>query len=114
LANRTLHDVWPSPELLYTIYIFSGAVAPLTEFCQVQNSLYVQVMPSHIAPVLAALLHVTPAVGVSQTLRRGTKEWNYRTFAEGATYIFGRVAITFGNVPNSVFLYNTLKYADLN
>ena len=27
----------------YTIYKFSGALAPLTEFCQVQYSLYVQV-----------------------------------------------------------------------
>jgi len=42
----------------------------VTEFCSVQNSLYVQVLRS---PVLAALLHGTPAVGVSQTLRRGTR-----------------------------------------
>jgi len=38
--NRTLHDVWPSPGLVYYIYIFGGS-CPLTEFCQVQNSLCV-------------------------------------------------------------------------
>jgi len=51
----------------YTIYIFGGA-CPLTEFCQVQNSLCVQVLRYHM---LAALLHGTRAVGVSQTLRQG-------------------------------------------
>jgi len=35
---------------------------------QVQNSLCVQVLSY---PILAALLHGTPAVGVSQTLQRG-------------------------------------------
>jgi len=68
-ANQTLHDVWPSPGLVHYIYFFRGS-CPLTEFCQVQNSLCVQVFPSSI---LAALLHGTPAAGVSQTLRRGTK-----------------------------------------
>jgi len=50
-----------------TLYNFGGS-CPLTEFCHVQNSLCVQVLRSHI---LAALLHGTPAVGLSQTLRRG-------------------------------------------
>jgi len=54
----------------YTIYTFPGALAPLTEFCPVQNSLYVQVVRSLILP---ALLHGTPAAGVSQILRRGTR-----------------------------------------
>ena len=40
--------------------------------------------------VLAALLHGTPAAGVSETLRRWT---------EGATYI-GRAAITLGIGPH--------------
>jgi len=68
-ANQTLHDVWPCPALLHYIYIFGGS-CPLTEFCPVQNSLYVQVLRSLI---LAALLHDTPAAGVSQILRRGTR-----------------------------------------
>jgi len=52
-----------------TIYTFRGLLA-LTEFCQVQNSLCVQVLRS---PVLAVLLHGTGTVGISQTLRHGTK-----------------------------------------
>jgi len=54
----------------YTIYTFSGALVPLREFCQVQNSLCVQVLHS---PILAALLHSTRVVSVSQTLQHGTR-----------------------------------------
>jgi len=36
-ANQTLHDIWPSPELVHYVYIFRGS-SPLTEFCWVQNS----------------------------------------------------------------------------
>jgi len=80
---------------------------------------------------ILALLHGTPAAGVSQTLRRGTRnicgphsmlvspnpqffqifhlsavlEWNQRTFAEGAMYsLFGTAAITLGIGPHSSFL----------
>jgi len=70
-ANQTLHDVWPSPGLVHYVglCIFGGfsGLLPLTEFCPVQNSLYVQVLRS---PVLPALLHGTPAAGVSETFRR--------------------------------------------
>ena len=59
-ANQTLHDVWPSPALVHYMYIF-GRSCPLTEFCPVQNSLYVQVLRS---PILTALLHGTPAAGL--------------------------------------------------
>jgi len=48
------------------VYIFGG-YCPVTEFCQVQNSLCVQVLRS---PILTALLHGIRVVGVSQTLRR--------------------------------------------
>jgi len=44
----------------YIIYTFFGAVAPLMEFCRVQSSLCVQILHS---PILAALLHGTPAAG---------------------------------------------------
>jgi len=64
-ANRTLHSVWPSPALAHYICIFRSS-CPLTEFRQVQNSLYVQLLRS---PILAALLHGTRAACVSQTLR---------------------------------------------
>jgi len=59
-ANQTSHDVWPSPGLVHHIYIFGGS-CPVTEFCQVQNSLCVQVLRSTI---LAAFLHGTRVVGV--------------------------------------------------
>jgi len=73
-ANQTLHDVWPSPGLVHYTHTFGGS-CPVTEFCEVQNSLCVQVLSS---PILAALLHGTRVVGVSQTLRR---------WAEGASCI---------------------------
>jgi len=52
------------------LYIHFQGLLPLREFCQLQNSLYVQVSCS---PILAALLHDIPAAGVSQTLRRRTR-----------------------------------------
>jgi len=48
-----------------TLYMDFGGSCPLMEFCQVQNSLCVQVL--HY-PILAALLHGTRAVGVNQTV----------------------------------------------
>jgi len=53
------------------------------------TSLYVQVLRS---PILAALLHGTPAAGVRQPNFAGWyKEWNYGTFAEDETpYSAGR------------------------
>jgi len=71
----------------YTIYFFRGC-CPLTEFCRVQNSLYVQVLRSLILP---ALLHGTPeAAGVSQTLRRDTRNGIIMTALWNGTghYIF--------------------------
>jgi len=69
---QTLHDVWPSSALVHYIYIFGGCCA-VTEFCQVQSLLFVQVLRSAI---LTALLHGTRAAGVvSQTLWRGIR-WN--------------------------------------
>jgi len=62
-VNQTLHDLLPSPGLVHFIYIFEGS-CPLTQFCQLQNSLYVQILRS---PILAALLDSTPSSGVSQT-----------------------------------------------
>jgi len=59
---------------VHYIYIFGGScpVKAVTEFCQVQNSLCVQVLRYPIG-LLAALLHDTRVVGVSQTaaLSRG-------------------------------------------
>jgi len=61
-VNQTLHDAWPPPGLVQ--YIDFGGCCRLTEFCQVRNSLCVQVLRS---PILAALLYDTRAVGISKT-----------------------------------------------
>jgi len=89
-ANQTLHDVWPSSGLVRYIYIFRDS----WEFCQVQTSLCVQVLHS---PILAALLHGTRAVGVSQSLRHATR--NGITDLLQKAPIFGRAAITLGMRP---------------
>jgi len=62
------------------------------EFCQLQNSLSVQVLRS---PILAALLHGTRAMGVSQTLRRGTRN-GITELSQRAPTVLGRAAITLG------------------
>jgi len=52
-ANQTLHDVCPSPARLHYIYIFGGC-CPVTEFCQMQNSLCaLEVLRSPIGSVTA-------------------------------------------------------------
>jgi len=75
----------------YIIYIFGGS-CPLTEFCPVQNSLYVQVLRS---PILAPLLQGTPAAGVSQTLRRGSSNVITK-LSQRAPPIFRWAAFTLG------------------
>jgi len=80
----------------YIIYIFGGS-CPLTEFCHVQNSLYVQVLRS---PILAALLHGTPAADLSQTLRHGTRN-GITELSQRAPPIFGLAAITLDIGPHS-------------
>jgi len=55
--------------------------------------------------ILAALLHGTPAAGLSQTVA-WYKEWNYGTFPEGATYIFDWAAITFVTGPHCSITVN--------
>jgi len=102
-VNQTLHDVWPSPELVHYIYTSRGS-CPLTEFCQVQNSLCVQVLRSAI---LAALQHGTRAVGVSQTLQRGTRN-GITELSQRAPAIFGWAAITLGIGPHSSFCVNSM------
>jgi len=82
-VNQALHDVWPSPGLVHYVYI-SGALAPLTEFCPVQNSLYVLFLRYHI---LAALLHGTSAAGVTQTLRRCTEGAIYMYIQQGCHHV---------------------------
>ena len=97
-ANQTLHDVWPSPRLVHYIYISGGSCPSdgLTEVCPVQNSLYVHVLRSRI---LTALLQGAPATGVSQTLRRVTRN-GITELSQRAPPIFSRAAITLGIGPH--------------
>jgi len=82
----------------YVIYISWGSF-PLTEVCQLQNSLCVQVLRPPTC-ILAPLLHETRAVGVSQSLRRGTRN-EITELSQRAPPIFGRAAITLGIGPHS-------------
>ena len=100
-----MHDVWLSPGLVHYIYIFWGS-CPVTEFCQMQNSLCVQLLRS---PILAALLNGTRAVGVSESLRRRTRN-GITELLQRAPAIFGWAAITFGIVPHSSFDLVILYY----
>jgi len=67
------------------------------EFCQLQNSLCVQVLRS---PILAGCLHGTRAEGISQTLWRGTRN-RTTELMQRAPPIFGWAAITLGIGPHS-------------
>ena len=73
---------------------------PVTELCQVQNSLCVQLLRS---PILAALTHGTRGVGVSESLRRRTRN-GITELSQRAPPIFGRAAITLGISPHSSLL----------
>ena len=75
-----------------TLYIHFCGSCPLMEFCQMQNSLYFQVLCS---PILAALLYGTPAAGVGQTLRPSTLNGIVEV-SQMAPPIFVWVAVTLG------------------
>jgi len=78
-VNQTLHDVCPSPGQVYYIYNFRSS-CPVMEFLPVHYSLCVQILRS---PILAALLHSTRAVGVSESLRRRMQGMELRNFRRG-------------------------------
>jgi len=84
----------------YTIFTFLGALAPIMEFCHVQNSLCIQILRS---PTLAVLLLGTLGAGVSQTLRRGARN-GITELSQRVTPIFGWVAITLGISQHSSFI----------
>jgi len=87
-ANQTLHGVWLFPGLMHYIYIFGGS-CPVTEFCQVQNSLCIlQVLRSRI---LVALL-------LEQWARAKLCGIEHR-----APPIFGRATITLGIGPHASY-----------
>jgi len=80
-ANQTVYNVWPSPGLVHHIH-FRGLLPPDGILPGAIFTLRSSLAFSYIG----TLLHGTPAAGISQTAAWYT-EWNYGTFAEGATYI---------------------------
>ena len=81
-ANQTLHDVWPSLRW-HTMCTFSGAVTPETILPGAKFTLRPSLAFSYIGSVTAR--HFSS--GHQPNFAAWYKEWNYRTFAEGATYI---------------------------
>jgi len=98
-ANQTLHDVWPSPGLVHYLYI-SGAVAPWRNFCRCKIHFTFQVL---CAPILAALLHSTRAVGIRQNLLHATRN-GITELLQRVPCIFGWASITLGIGPHSSFM----------
>ena len=82
-----------------TLYIHFWELLLLAEFCPVQNSLYVQVLRK----LRSALPHGTPAAGVSQTLRRGTRN-GITELSQRAQPIFGWAATTLNIGPHPSYL----------
>jgi len=78
--------------LIHSVYIHFGGFCPITEFCQLQSSLCVQVLRF---PILAALMLGTRAAAISQTLRRDTRN-GITELSHRARHLFGWAAITLG------------------
>jgi len=73
-VNKTLQDVWPSPGLVHYIYI----VLPAAKFTL------------HLSLAFSCIASVTErhsSSGRQPNFVAWYTEWNYGTFAEGATYI---------------------------
>jgi len=77
-VNQTLHDVWPSPELVQYIYIASNGILPCAEF-----ALRPRLAFSYIGSVTAQ--HSSSACQPNFAVLY--KAWNSGTFADDATYI---------------------------
>jgi len=75
--------VWPSPGLVHYIYTFLGGSCPLTKFCRLQNSL----RPSFAFSCFGSITARHSSSGHQPNFVPWYKEWNYRTFADGARYI---------------------------
>jgi len=82
-ANQTLHDVWPFPGMVHYIYIFGGC-CPLRDFASSKI---------HFASKSCTLLYwqrycTALAVGIIQTLQRGTRSGIAELSQDGATCIW--------------------------
>jgi len=92
-----------SPGLLH--YTFFGSSCPVTEFYQLPNAHYVQVL---CVPILVALLRGNRVVGVNQTFRHGTRN-GITELSQMAPPIFGWAAII---GPHSSFVSVNTSYGE--
>jgi len=81
-ANQTLHSVWPSPALVYYVYIF-GALAR----GRILSGAKFTLRPSFAFAYTGSTIERHSSSGRQPNFAASYKEWNYATFAEGATYI---------------------------
>ena len=82
-ANQTLHDVCPPPVLVHYIYTYSGFLSPDGILHGAKFTLRRSLVLSYIGSVIAR--HSSSRR--QPNFAAWYKEWNYGTFAEGATYI---------------------------
>jgi len=87
-------------------YMHFWGFLPLTDFCQLQTSLCVQVLHSHI---LAALMYGTRAAAVGQTLWHGTRN-GITELSQTAPPTLGWAAIMSGIGPHSSYAYFVSEY----
>jgi len=83
-ANQTLHDVWPFPALVHCIH-FRGLLPHNGILPRAISTLRPSLAFSYIGSVTARARHSIS--GRQRKFAASYKEWNYGTFAEGATYI---------------------------
>ena len=85
-VNQTLHDVWPSPELVWYIYTFGGScpdgILPGAKFT---------LRPSLAFSYIGSVTARHSSSGVSQTLRRGTSN-GITELSQRAPPVFGWMA----------------------
>jgi len=82
-TNQTLHDVWPSPGLLHYIYICGAVLPPDGILPGAKFTLRPSLAFSYIGSITAR----HSGSGHQQNFAAWYKEWNYTTFAAGATCI---------------------------
>jgi len=89
-VNQTLHDVWPSPALVYYVHFWGllppNGILPAAKFTLLRSRAF-----SYIGNVTAR----HSSTGISQSLRRGTRN-GITELSQRVPPIFGRAVITLG------------------